>query len=89
MKFPILYCVPTSFLTKETYEYLLTKLVSEGYHWPSQSDKSCFFDLWEYIGVNSYGDIHLYSESKNFLAVDSLEFNNVLTKEWLERYLKD
>jgi hypothetical protein len=70
------------------YDLLLTKLITEGYHWPSNFDKSCFFDLWEFLGVNQYGDVHLFSEAKDFLEVNTEVWDNVLSEEWLMRYLK-
>jgi hypothetical protein len=70
------------------YDLLLTKLITEGYHWPSNFDKSCFFDLWEYVGVNTYGDIHLFSEAKSFLGVGEEPQNNVLSEYWLREYLR-
>lgn len=88
MNFPPQSCVPTKHLTKPMYDLLLTKLISEGYHWPSQSDKSVFFDLWEYLGTNCHGDIHLFSEAKDFIAVGDEVWDNVLNEEWLMRYLK-
>jgi len=87
MKFPIGYCVPTKHLTKTMYDLLLTKLITEGYHWPSQTDKSCYFDLWAYLGCTPYGDIMLYDNNFHFLRVGEDEHNNVLSKDWLLEYL--
>lgn len=88
MKFPIMHCTQTKHLTKPMYDLLLTKLISEGYHYPSQSDKSVFFDLWEYIGCNPHGDILLLDNPEHYIATDSEKWDNVLSKEWLMRYLK-
>jgi len=88
MKFPQQYCVPTKHLTKPMYDLLLTKLISEGYYWPSQVDKSCFFDLWEFIGVNQYDTIFLYDDPEHYIALDLGKWDNVLSEEWLMRYLK-
>lgn len=87
MNFPLEYCIETKHLTQETYQWLLTKLIGEGYHWPSVYDKSEFFGLWNYFGVNSYGDIMLYSYKEYYLDYPEDPFWNVLTKEWLEDYL--
>jgi hypothetical protein len=88
MKFPINHCVPTEYLTKEKYDWILTRLISDGYHWPSNFSKSLFFDLWKYIGCNSQGDIQLYDEPVHYLPVGVEEYNNVLNEMWLEEYLK-
>lgn len=88
MKFPCSHCIQTKHLTKPMYDLLLTKLISEGYHWPSQVDKSCFFDLWENIGCNQWGDICLYDNPEHYIAIDSEKWDNVLSEEWLVRYLK-
>ena len=48
------------YLTKEKYDWLLTKLIGEGYHWPSKFDKSQFFEIYAFCGLNEYGDIHLF-----------------------------
>jgi hypothetical protein len=88
MKFPQQYCIPTKHLTKPMYDLLLTKLISEGYHYPSQTDKSVFFDLWGYVGCNPHGDILLLDNPEHYIAIDSEKWDNVLTKEWLMRYLK-
>lgn len=89
MKFPISYCIPTYYLRKPQYDLLITKLVSDGYHYPSQTDKCGYFDLWENIGVNTHGDILLLDNPEHYIPIHEEKWNNILTKEWLEEYLND
>lgn len=89
MKFPTEYCVRTEHLTFDSYCLLITKLVTERYKLGYQSDRSRMFDLWVFAGVNSYGDIMLYTENKDYIAVDNptqIE-QNILSGEWLNNYL--
>jgi hypothetical protein len=87
MKFPISHCLPTKYLTKEKYDWLLCKLISDGYHLPSGSDKSLMFDMWKYLGVNQYGDIHLYDNPVHYISLNEEVFNNILNEQFLEEYL--
>jgi hypothetical protein len=88
MKFPQQWCIPTKHLTKPMYDLLLTKLISEGYYWPSQTDKCGYFDLWDFIGTNTHGDILLLDNPEHYIALHEEKRDNVLSKEWLMRYLK-
>ncbi len=89
MKFPQQHCIQTKHLTKPMYDLLLTKLLSEGYHWLSQVDKSHHVHkAWLYIGVNQYGTILSYDNTEHYIAIDSEKWDNVLSEEWLMRYLK-
>ena len=89
MKFKRMHCVPTSLLTQETYSELICKLVSEGYR--NQSPHIQVVSLircWDYLGVNSYGDIFPYNDNRHYASIDYEGFDNVLTEQWLEEYLK-
>jgi len=89
MKFPRSHCIPTKYLTKEKYDWFLCKLISDGYHLPSGSDKSLMFDMWKYLGVNHYGDVLLYDNPVHYISLNDEVFNNVLNDKWLEEYLND
>lgn len=90
MIFPINHCVPTKYLTKESYSWLLTKLISQGYHHPTKLDDSRWFDMWKYIGCTSSGDIILFDSNKSYLDIDNEDdnVNNVLSEEFIKEYLK-
>lgn len=88
MNFPTQYCLPTKLLTKESYSWLITKLVSEGYKYDSKLEMHNIFDLWAWCGVNSHGQIHLYSNNLDYIDLDEEEFNNVLNEEFIREYLK-
>ena len=87
--FPIEYCVKTEWLDFNSYCLLLTKLVTEGYNVPFKSDRSNMFDLWVYIGCNDKGDVILFDNNKDYLSLDKVdtECNNVLSQDWLIKYL--
>jgi len=93
MKFPISHCVPTKHLTKEKYDWLLCKLISDGYHLPSGSDKSLMFDMWKYLGVDINGSVHLYDDPANYMEVNAWQLSsyaegvNVLPEDFLNGYL--
>ena len=91
MNFDLQHCVPTKFLTEETFNLLIDKLVLEGYTLPSvyMSD----LDNWgafEYIGVTYHGDIILYCGSAwfyNSSGENSGRYPYVYSKLWLDNYL--
>ena len=94
MIFELQYCVPTELLTEDTFNLLVDKLVIEGYTLPSVYMKE--FDNWQafdYIGVNSQGDILLYSGSGWFYhsvtgcGDDSGRYPYVYSTFWLNKYL--
>lgn len=88
MKFLIKHCVPTSLLTQEIYSELICKLVTEGYtNNISNIQLVSLAKMWDYIGVNRFGDILLYDNPTCYLEIDE-GFDNVLTEQWLEEYLK-
>lgn len=89
MRFPRCHCVPTSLLTQEIYSELICKLVTEGYR--NQSPHIQIVSLikcWDYLGVNLYGDIFPYNDNRHYASIDCEGFDNVLTEQWLEEYLK-
>lgn len=89
MRFPRCHCVPTSLLTQEIYSELICKLVSEGYK--NQSPHIQIVSLikcWDYLGVNSYWDIFPYNDNRHYASIDYEGFDNVLTEQWLEEYLR-
>jgi hypothetical protein len=88
MKFPAGYCVPTKYLTKEKYDWLLCKLVSEGYTYPSKLYLGQSFDMWRFIGVGSHGTIHLFDRNAHYIDLDDEPFYNVLSETFIEEYLK-
>ena len=91
MKFELQYCIPTEFLTEETFNLLIDKLVLEGYNLPQvyMSD----LDNWQafsWLGVNSYGDVLLYTESPWFYGspVGGVGlYPKIYSKQWLNDYL--
>ena len=98
MIFPIGHCLPTKLLTKESYSDLICKLVTEG---NVNLIPHLTYDLmscWDYIGVTkSYGDIQTYKHPHSFMEpnawmnykdIKDSDYPNILTKEWLEDYLK-
>lgn len=89
MKFPASHCIPTRYLTKPMYDLLLTKLITDGYHWPSNFDKSLFFDLWSYIGVNEHLDILVMDNPDHYIALHEERWDNVLSEHWLRGYLSE
>lgn len=90
MKFPIKHCLPTtSLLTQEIYSELICKLVTEGYtNTISNIQIVSLVKMWDYVGCNRFGDILLYDNPAFYLEVDEEVFDNVLTEQWLEGYLK-
>ena len=91
MNFDLQHCVPTEFLTEETFNLLIDKLVLEGYSLPSVYMKE--FDNWQafsWIWVNSYGDILLYSDSPWFYGSPEGGvgmYPLIYSKQWLNNYL--
>lgn len=88
MKFPPQYCVPTKHLTKESYSWLITKLVTEGYSYDAKLEMHNLFDMWAYCGVNQHGQIHLYSNNLDYIDIDEEPFFNILSEEFIREYLK-
>ena len=91
MTFELQYCVPTEYLTEDTFNLLVDKLVIEWYILPSLYMKE--FDNWQafdYIGVSCHGDILLYSGSAWFYhssGENSGRYPYVYSKLWLNDYL--
>ena len=98
MKFLKTNCVATKNLNHSQYCLLLTKLITEGYSWLSCFEKSQFFELWGYIGVDMKGEISLSDKPYNYLEINAWmdfpnvgfdKYPNVLTKEQIIEYLDE
>lgn len=88
MKFPISYCIPTSILTQEMYCELICKLVTDGYiNNVSNIQSITLAQMWDFLGVNRFGDIFLYDQPTCYTGIDEV-FDNILDEQWLEGYLK-
>lgn len=80
MIFETQYCIPTEFLTEETFNLLVDKIVLQGYNLPTVYMKE--FDNWSafnWIGVNSYDCVLLYSNNEYYLSTDEFALNNTLS----------
>lgn len=89
MIFPPCHCIPTEILTQETFNKVLTKMMNDGYNWPSLFDKNVRVGDYNFIGVNDYGDIQLFSQSCYYLPVNVCwdTFDNILNELAVESYL--
>lgn len=89
MKFPLKHCVPTVYLTQEIYSELICKLVTDGYtNTISNIQLISLVKMWDYIGVNRFGDILLMDNPRFYLEVDKERSDNILSEEQLWEYLK-
>ena len=97
MNFPVCHCLPTSLLTRESYDELVCRVVSEGHVNMVAHLDYALVTAWEYIGITEYGNLEVFDKPWSFLEVNGWmnyrdvreeDYPNVLTKEWLERYLK-
>ncbi len=97
MNFPVCHCIPTSLLTRESYDELVCRVVSEGHVNMIAHLDYALVTAWGYLGVGIYDDLNVWNHPHNFMEpnawidfrnVKDEEYPNVLTKEWLEEYLK-
>ena len=98
MKFPKQHCLKTSDINHSQYCLLITKFITEGNHWISNFEKSQYYDLWDYIGTDMEGRIFLSDKPYNYMKinawmdfpdVDFDDYPNLLTKEWVIKYLDE
>ena len=97
MIFPPMHCVHTSNLTEDTYPLLITKLKKDGYVNLVPHLSYQLVIMWDYIGIATYDDINVWTNPYSFMPPNSWgkylnvkdeDYPNLLTKEWLEEYLK-
>jgi len=86
MTFPLEHCVSTVGLSRTDCSKLISKLKLEGYkeQYPKEDKWG-----WRYVGVNDYGDIMGYRSNSDYISIDNEPFNNILTEEWLNKYLEE
>lgn len=89
MNFPINHCIQTKHLTKESYSWLITKLVTEGYSYDSKLEMHNLFDMWKFIGTNGNKDILTYDNNLHYIDIDEEPFFNILSEEFVKEYLSE
>lgn len=91
-------CIATKLLTQETYDNLITLLVSKGYrNLTANLVTISLLQCWNYIGVDEWGDIVAYDHPFSYLAVNAWldypvhmkdeDYPNILTKEEIDLLL--
>ena len=97
MKFPVCHCLPTSLLTRESYDELVCRVVSEGHVNMIAHLDYALVTAWDYIGITEYGNLEVFDKPWSFLEVnrwmnyrdiEDENYPNILTKQDLEEYLK-
>ena len=87
--FPIGYCIETDMVDIKDLRLLINKLILEdGYKLGWFCNEVGELKLWKYLGVNDKGDILPYDDNKHYLPVDVLAGDNILDKDWLNKYLE-
>ena len=70
MNFPVCHCLPTSLLTRESYNELVCRVVSEGHVNMIAHLDYALVTAWEYIGITEYGNLEVFDKPWSFLEVN-------------------
>ena len=85
LKFPMGFCTPTKKLNQIGVKRILELLKIEGYNLV-KFDR-CDYLNYDYLGVNTYGDIMFYSNPDSYLPINcTAGRDNVLSSFWVEEY---